>query len=107
MYSSEAFETLALAAVNHIGADWPFLARWLFPSIDDADRVVSMIEHDKRHEPLKKSAHAVIWEWKKASGDEGRAGQLLAALYQLQRRDIIDATHLLDDCKHHPFSYIG
>ena len=99
MYSSEAFETLALAAVNHIGADWRFLARWLFSSIDDADRVVSMIEHDKRHEPLKESAHAVIWEWKKASGDEGRAGQLLAALYQLQRRDIIDQTHLLDHCK--------
>ena len=106
MYSSEAFETLALAAVNHIGADWRFLARWLFSSIDDADRIVSKIE-DERHESLKESAHAVIWEWKKASRDEGRAGQLLAALYLLQRRDIIDETHLLDDCKHHPFSYTG
>ena len=97
-FSTEAFEKLVLETVEFIGKDWRFLARWLFSSIDEADRIIRQIEYDYQTQRLKELPFAVLSKWKQAYGNQGTWEQLLAALDQLQWRSVIDQTQLFGKC---------
>ena len=70
-----------------IGKDWLFLARELFPSINQADKAIHDIACG--HGNLEEKARCVITRWQHECGQEACKNVLLCALSHMPRNDII------------------
>ena len=85
-------EVAQCTGCRDIGLDWRFLARELFFSVDDADRIVDEVAHDRRHDTNEGRAREVVSKWKASHGRDAEATYyaLLSALSRMDRTDIIE-----------------
>ena len=72
-----------------VGEDWRFLAREIFPSLDQADNAIHDIAYVCRGANPKEKVKCVITRWQHECAQEASFSVLLCALNHMVRKDII------------------
>ena len=91
--------------IPNVSKDWLFLARELFPSINQADKAIHDIAHENRSDNLKEKAWLVITRWQQECGQEACMNVLLSALSHMARKDILQRLNA-GKCQNNLFIFV-